>query len=350
VSSRVTVPDPQEAAPGPGSPVREALHSRRVRTGLLLAVVTAGAVAGATGDASGPQQAVTPEVALVAVAGGWIAWWSLWSRVRTHPVASLVGVLAGALLLLVASGLMFDVLGAFGAIPTADGRPAAPSVDWPGLLTRLAAAGAAGSLLAVVASARRGRVGACLDCGRPTCPPTPEAAARAATTAAVASLPYLLLKLYWTFGGTAGIASGEPLVLDSLAGWGTIALEFVGTIGCLGLTVLARRSGTIPAGVPGVGGRRVPRPLVLVPGALGAVLLLTTGAPGIVLYIGDLMAGTAGAELAIWVGPLVYGGWLAWGLLLSLALVLYQRLTHPGCDACLPRPTPGTTLDQALVA
>lgn len=323
------------AASSPGSSARRALPPRR-RTGLLLAVVTVGAVAGAVGEAAGPQQAVTPVVALVAAGIGWTAWWSLWSRARTRPVVSLVGVLAGALLLLVASGLMFDLLGAFGAIPTADGRPAAPAVDWAGLLTRLAAAGAAGSLLAAVARGRRARVGACLDCGRPSRPPSVASATRAAALAVVASLPYLVLKLYWTFGGTAGIVDGEPLVLDSLAGWGTIGLELIGTIGCLVLVGLARSSGTIPGAVPGLGGRSVPRLLVLVPGSLGAVLLITTGVPGIVLYIGDLIAGTAGAELALWVGPLVYGGWFAWGLLLAVALVRFQRLTHPGCPSCRP--------------
>jgi hypothetical protein len=310
------------------------LSSTRFRTGLLLTVVTVGALVGALGDVSGPQQAVPPVVAWVAVGSGWLAWWRL-DGVRRSPGAQGAGALAGALLLLVASGLMFDVLGAFGAVPTADGQPVGPTVDWPGLVTRLAAAGAAGSLLVTVARARRARSRACLDCGRPSRRPTVRATTRAAISAVVASLPYLVLKSYWTLGGTAGIVSGEPLVLDSLAGWGTVGLELLGALGCLGLVVLARLRGVVPEGVVGLGGRQVPRSLVLVPGFAGAALLVTTGAPGSVLFVGDLIAGTAGTELAIWVGPLVYGGWLAWGLLLTVALVRYQRLTHAGCPTCV---------------
>jgi hypothetical protein len=163
---------------------------------------------------------------------------------------------------------------------------------------------------------------------------TAKTTAWTAALAAAASLPYLLLKAYWSLGGSAGITSGQPLEFGFLAGWGTVLIDLLGTVGCAGLAVLAMGKGAFPRGIVILGGRRVPHALVLLPGWAGAILLIVTGLAGTILYLRDLLGGVAGTEFAPWVGPLVYGGWLVWGLVLGLALSRYQRLTR-----LLPAPT-----------
>ncbi|HEY1178971.1 MAG TPA: hypothetical protein VGF17_22690 [Phytomonospora sp.] len=142
---------------------------------------------------------------------------------------------------------------------------------------------------------------------------------------ALATLPYLVLKIHWLLGGTAGLnGMADTTQVDALnaftAGMDLVA-AFLAAVFAFGR------------------GLRFPAWLILFPvwvgtGLLGEIVLgapvqaLVAAASGEPLLPGD-DAGAAPPPVASWVFGMVYGGFLVQGLAFLTAFVLYARERWP---------------------
>lgn len=220
----------------------------------------------------------------------------------------------------------------------------APPDDWAAAQHVAAAAGV--PLLLVAARS-----------ARPPAPPLAPAQADGpgdgrewivAAAGTVAFVPYVAMKVWWASGGTyAGLsgaelreasrengASGIWLALESRGIDGTVLLA---GLGVLLLWALVRPWGRVfPGWVPGLGGRRVPRALPMVPAVIGAASLLPYGVIGlgyctlatagaITMRAGDFPS-SGDALLAAWPG---IGGFCGYGVALTVALRAYWLRTRP---------------------
>jgi hypothetical protein len=241
-------------------------------------------------------------------------------------VLLIAGWSACVLLVWSAAGVVFDLL-RVAAVLGIPGLP--PVVDWPGLLTRAAALGAAALLTPAIISFQRASPRGCPECGR-VLTTTTKPTAWLGYVAFGLAFPYPLLKLYWAFGGTLGWsgnsrhgAVGETLLL---LGGATLSLALV-----------QRWGRVVPLWVPLVAGKRVARGLVLIPAWTATAVLVTMGAlPAF---------GSMGQALGLLDGParfsgtgsvvvMVYGGWLMFDLALGGATWAYQKQTRPRCVLC----------------
>lgn len=100
---------------------------------------------------------------------------------------------------------------------------------------------------------------------------------------------------------------------------------------------LAHRWGQVfPRWVPALGGRRVPRPLALVPGGIVATALTSYGLIGVTEMTRDMSRGATswlslGDNWAV-VGTEVL--FLVWGVTLGAATIGYHLVTRSRCAAC----------------
>jgi hypothetical protein len=198
-----------------------------------------------------------------------------------------------------AAGIVFDLfrVAALAGIP---GLP--PVVDWAGLACRAAAlAGVATLTPAIVALQRASRKEG-----------TPAVLRRGrlfAYAAAVLSLPYPALKVYWALGGTVGwrpTFERHPAVAETVMAIGLAALSLA----------LAQRWGRV-----------VPRPLLLMAGWGASAALGSMGALvafGTIAKELGLVAGPAGFDAGNWIVYVAYGDWLFLGLALGVATWAYQ--------------------------
>ncbi|WP_154697594.1 hypothetical protein [Lentzea guizhouensis] len=134
------------------------------------------------------------------------------------------------------------------------------------------------------------------------------------------AFPYLLLKAYWSLGGTHGFVQADALNRyfggpwgALFAGWGTVIAAMVGAATALALVW--------------PGGERLPRWPLLVIGWIGAVLLLSAGMSGVYGVIKtavDPASATQGFVTG-WVFPLVYGNFAAWGVALAATTSHHQH-------------------------
>ncbi len=134
------------------------------------------------------------------------------------------------------------------------------------------------------------------------------------------AFPYLLLKVYWSLGGTHGFVQADALNRyfggpwgAFLAGWGTVIAAVAGAVAALAL-------------VRPWGGRLPPWPLLAI-GWIGAVLLLSAGMPGVYGVIRtavDPASATRGFVTG-WVFPVVYGNFAAWGVALAITTSHHQH-------------------------
>ncbi|MGW2539939.1 hypothetical protein ACWC5I_03490 [Kitasatospora sp. NPDC001574] len=175
-------------------------------------------------------------------------------------------------------------------------------------------------------------------------PPVVQLASWAGT---LAFLPYVVMKLTWAFGGTfAGVsgaamraaserngASGLWLALES---WGLDPTALLAALGVFLLWGLVRPWGQVfPRWTLLLSGRRVPRPLPLLPALLGAGTLAPYGVVGVgyaalatagvvEVRVGDFP--TAGdALLVCWIG---LGAFAVYGAALAVAARDYWRRTR----------------------
>lgn len=111
----------------------------------------------------------------------------------------------------------------------------------------------------------------------------------------------------------------------------TFAPSVGAVLTALMLTPVARR---VPAAIPGIGGRRVPRMLpVAASGAVG-VLILAYGCIGVAMMMSDLAGGeaTVGDLASSWAATMTEIAFIAWGGALTVAAVRFSRATT--CRDC----------------
>ncbi|MFG2296166.1 hypothetical protein [Streptomyces sp. NPDC048603] len=173
----------------------------------------------------------------------------------------------------------------------------------------------------------------------------PPAVTRAAIAGAAGAVPYVAMKLYWSWGGTAGkpigmnladefAKNGAPRVLVWLERHG---IDFTAVGVMLGITLLGaltRPWGQIvPRWMPGLRGRRVPRWLLLVPGWASAVTLAPYGSLGLAVIVtgGLSTAHTAGMSPMVFV--IGFLNFFSIGVSLGVCSLSYQRRTKlvPAC-------------------
>ncbi|MCP2283247.1 hypothetical protein APR04_002150 [Promicromonospora umidemergens] len=133
--------------------------------------------------------------------------------------------------------------------------------------------------------------------------------------AVAAVLPYLVLKLMWISGSTVGIAETSPLDAAVVQGGNlvTVAMELFAVAIILAFTHSW--------------GLRAPAWLVLVPTWIGMGLLapfLITG-PVVAVFVTTEPSSVGDGSLAPWVGPLVYLGFGAQAVGITISFVLYAR-------------------------
>ncbi|MBY8875930.1 hypothetical protein K7640_29285 [Micromonospora sp. PLK6-60] len=150
------------------------------------------------------------------------------------------------------------------------------------------------------------------------------------------TLPHGLWFLGVPFGIPAAMLDGIRVELVTAAPVTAAAIVFAPTAGGLLTLGLAQRWGQVfPARLPGLGGRRVPRPLALVPAGVVAVSLVAYGLLSAAALVGGLLGGTTGwADLRSgWAVTATVPVFLAWGVALGMAAYGYHRLTEMSVQA-----------------
>ncbi|WP_213453399.1 hypothetical protein [Rhizomonospora bruguierae] len=181
--------------------------------------------------------------------------------------------------------------------------------------------------------------GGCAACGRRDGSGAWTTAASAARwgrwavgVAAVIPLLYAVTRFAWLAGIPLGMSRAN---LDDLrhsgAVWAGAGLGAFAVVGALLTLGLARRWGeTFPRWTPGLGGRRVPVGLAVVPAALVA-LLVTSASLALLVAPGfrDLLTG--GGD---WAGTAPILLWPAWGPALGAAALAYHLRRRGACRRC----------------
>ena len=250
--------------------------------------------------------------------------------VRWNGKATTTAIWAGAAVLVVLSfpgHLIFEVpAGILGRV-----------TDWRDLAHRFVQLGIGIAVaLAAYATGRARRCGHPRESGH-----RPVARWARGWTYAACALPILgftVPHLLWVLGVPFGITAQQIADVRADLDAGTIlalcALPAAGGLATLGLGM--RWGQVFPAWLPLLGGRRVPRLLALVAGAVIAAALVTYGVIGVVLMARGLADGEWGwSELAA--GWAVFGTefvFLAWGAALAVAVCGYGVATRPRCAEC----------------
>ncbi|MFI0355235.1 hypothetical protein [Actinomadura sp. 9N407] len=137
----------------------------------------------------------------------------------------------------------------------------------------------------------------------------------------------------WRIALVAGVAGLDTSTLPTSEVLYILSLSII-TEGLALLTLgLVRPWGeTVPGWVPVVGGRRIPTLAVVVPAAVGAVVITAVWAYGILNYFfhfvppmndtGQTLPTTGPAALAL---EITYAPLIAWGPLLAIVTVAYYR-------------------------
>jgi hypothetical protein len=204
--------------------------------------------------------------------------------------------------------------------------------------------------------------GACPYCGRRDGPEgwnSPSNAARwgriALYVAIVAPIFYALTRTAWAVGIPLGM-SAEALHLGQESGtWiKGLSLAGFGLVGVVLMLGLVQRWGEVfPRWMIGLGGRRVPIALAVIPASLTAVLLIVGGI-GIWVDLPGMAANAAaaGAEGTVLVGELIFqvGPTLLfplWGAALAVATLGYYYRRRGPCGVC-GRGTPHETDEGSM--
>ncbi|MFE0465393.1 hypothetical protein ACFW1A_39710 [Kitasatospora sp. NPDC058965] len=207
----------------------------------------------------------------------------------------------------------------------------------PGLLSRAACAAVAGLLALAALGYRRRAWGDCPRCGRTGAPHGGGPAARpprGAWWAAYGAVACCWLRIAAQYG--LGLGSPGPVQPARAASLAVFEAGFLLAGTALPLSLVHRWGRTVPQRVPLLGGRAVPRLLVLLPAVLVSAGLLVYFGVG----IGQLTAETLHPHPArpgdlphafLWVAMPAY--W-CWGLGLALAAVSFHRRTRTPCPDC----------------
>ncbi|MDA2809159.1 hypothetical protein O4J56_00775 [Nocardiopsis sp. RSe5-2] len=248
-----------------------------------------------------------------------------WALMAAGAAVAVGTAFSSFLLILDAVGLL--LLGA-GGIPLHAGAVASRAA---------CAFGAVALAAAVVAEHRRVR-GRCLACGRaPGVAPAPERApawAFAAAYTVVAAVAVRTLAEVLAGGRenplfpdgvgdpSAAFAAGALLVVFALAG---IVLPLA----------LVHRWGRVwPRWVLPLAGRRVPRPLVLVPGVFASAGMLCYFLMGLAALVTEGADAWGALGYPVWFFWAAIPAYVVWGLGLGVAAVSYHRTGRPRCGTC----------------
>ncbi|GAA4263974.1 hypothetical protein [Dactylosporangium darangshiense] len=284
----------------------------------MVAAAVDAAVAGAdytNGFAPPGVAALAAFLGLVAVLGA--AGWPREGLIPRWAVLT-AGWCGCVLLVWSVGGIVFDGLRAL-AVLGVPGLP--PVVDWAGFMTRAFALVADVLLAKTVLSYQRTSRAGCPRCGR-----IPAVAAPTGTwlgyAACLLALPYPLLKVYWSMGGTV---AGSVVAATSVEGFPIGEIVIFSMVGLLALALVQRW------------GRVFPRWTLLGGGWTATGALVTMGALagfGSLAQALGLVDGPAHLAGAGWVVSVVYGSWLLLGVALGGAVVSYQRRTRRRCGRC----------------
>lgn len=273
-----------------------------------------------------------------------------------RPVMIASGILLSGILLLLAPSL--DLLVLFGYLPYAVRGLFSGSIisrqifsawaQWSTLHQLLCLAGGFLWLAATVSYTRRSGE-ACIYCGRRTSSDgwnSPASAARwgriAVYVAMAAPVFYAVTRYAWALGIPLGM-SEQALHSGQQSGtWiSGLFLATFGLVGGLLMLGLVQRWGEVfPRWIPGLGGKRVPIALAVVPASIVSVLLVVGGAgifaslPGMITTISA--AGSKGigmiGEITFVLGPTLL--FPVWGAALAVATLGYYFRRRGPCDVC----------------
>lgn len=251
----------------------------------------------------------------------------IWQHRSPAPASIVLGATAAAMLAVAPYRIVLDL---FGLVYSGSGIAfsAGPFANRAGCL-----AGAALLAVSTVAAARRRSAGtapaAALD--RPP---------RWAWASAYLVVAAFAVRMIWQAGFESSPSSGSSITFADAPLTGALTMVPFAAAGLLLPLALVHSWGRVfPRWVPLAAGRRVPRPLLLVPAALASVLILAYFASGTVALAATALRLTPGdaAEAArvlagTWLADLAY---VAWGAGLAGAAVGYHRVTR---RAAVPRP------------
>jgi hypothetical protein len=220
----------------------------------------------------------------------------------------------------------------------------AEAITWPLVNQGVCMAGGVLWAATAVSYQRRTR-GACAHCGRDDAEPswsTREAAARwgkpAVAVAVLVPVVYAVTRIAWALGYPLGIT--EAFFRQGVAtglwlrGAALATLALAGAALTLGLA--QRWSEVFPGWVPILGGRRVPRKLVIVPAVSVSIIVTTAG----LMFVRAAIAGdfTLGTHAVTWTEN--WGAlwpellWPVWGVALAGATLAYHLRTRGRCAYC----------------
>ncbi|WP_143590987.1 hypothetical protein [Thermoactinospora rubra] len=140
----------------------------------------------------------------------------------------------------------------------------------------------------------------------------------AGTVALAAMLPYLTIKILWLTGSYVGVLRPDLFESAEMVGANaaTFGMEAVGLV--------------LAAGMIMRWGMRLPAWTVLLPLWVGTGLLSSIAlSMPLVLLVSGPSAFTSSDVLAVWVYPVVYGGFVVQGVALAVAFAFYARDRWP---------------------
>ena len=147
-------------------------------------------------------------------------------------------------------------------------------------------------------------------------------------TAALALLPYALLKSLWAWGLTIGITTKQAV--QDVAGFGNALKEgpaFLYTLHTIGIditAVMAILASLFALAFVTSWGEKLPKWLLIISGWSIGILTVLISFLTILQFLGVLPKGyTEG--LAIWVYGITYGGLFLWGVTVFMATLSFQQ-------------------------
>ena len=152
--------------------------------------------------------------------------------------------------------------------------------------------------------------------------------------AAVALLPYALIKSIWAWGGTIGITTDKALNDITMTAANlkeeSLFLYYLHTMGIDFTTILAVVASFFGLALVRSWGERIPHLLLVVPGWAAGLITLIAFISTVLQFMGVLPKGSTNG-LALWVYILTYGGLFLWGLSVFMATLSFQkRIKHQG--------------------
>ncbi|MBS4189681.1 hypothetical protein KHA94_05580 [Bacillus sp. FJAT-49705] len=146
--------------------------------------------------------------------------------------------------------------------------------------------------------------------------------------AALALLPYAILKSLWAWGSTVGITTKQAV--ENVAGFGETLKEgpaFLYTLYTIGLdftAILAILASIFALALVTSWGEKLPKWLLIIPGWSVGMLTVLISFLTVLQFLGVLPKGY-NEGLASWVYVVTYGGLFLWGVTVFMATLSFQH-------------------------